>query len=57
MNILLKTALMVASGPLVSAAVADQVLKPDSARAGGFVRDSITAQNATAKLVAKHSHR
>jgi hypothetical protein len=57
MNILLNTALMVASGPLVSAAVADQVLKPDSARAGGFVRDSITAQNATAKLVAKHSHR
>jgi hypothetical protein len=55
MNILLTTALKVGSGPLVSAAVADQVLKAGGAPAGGFVRDSIIAKNGTRKLAAKRS--
>jgi hypothetical protein len=55
MNILLTTALMVASGPLVSAAVADQVLKSDAAPAVGFAKDSIIAKNGTRKLAAKRS--
>lgn len=56
MNILLNTVLMVAGGPLVSDAVADQVLKSDSARAGGFVRDSIIDKKiVTTKWAAKRS--
>jgi len=47
MNILLNTALMVASGPLASAAVADQVLKSDRAQAGGFAGSSIIAKSVT----------
>jgi hypothetical protein len=53
MNILLNTALMVASGPLVSAAVADQVLKSDRAQAGGFAGSSIIAKSVTRKVAAK----
>ena len=55
MNILLTTALMVASGPLVSAAVADQVLKSDAAPAVDFVRDSIIDKNVKRRLTAKRS--
>ena len=55
MNILLNTALMVASGPLVSAAVADRVLGSDHAPARNLVKDSIIAKNVTKKSAAKRS--
>ena len=55
MNIVLNTALMVAGGPLVSAAVADRVLDLDRARARGSVKDSIIAKNVTKKSAAKRS--
>lgn len=53
MNILLNTALMVASGPLVSAAAADRVLGLDRARARNLAKDSIMAKNAARKSPAK----
>jgi len=55
MNILLNTTLMVASGPLVSAAVADRVLGSDHAAARSGVKDSIIAKNVTRKSAAKRS--
>jgi hypothetical protein len=55
MNILLTTALMVASGPLASADVANRVLGSDHAPARSPIKDSIIAKNGTKKLGAKHS--
>jgi len=49
MNILLNTAVMVASGPLVSAAVAKQVLGSDHASARSLIKDSIISTKLTTK--------
>jgi len=53
MNILLTTALMVASGPLASTAVANQVLGSDRAPARSLGKDSIIDTTTTKKLAAE----
>jgi hypothetical protein len=53
MNILLNTALVVSSGPLVSAAVADRVLNPPAARADGIVVGSGIAVKGSISPAAK----
>jgi hypothetical protein len=55
MNILLTTALMVASGPLASTAVANQVLSSGHAPARSLGKDSIIDTTTNKKLAAERS--
>jgi hyperosmotically inducible protein len=54
MKVLIMTALLIASGTLASAAVADQTLNSDMSHAGTFVKDSIITTKVKTKLAAKH---
>ena len=55
MNIVLNTALVVASGPLVSASAADRVLGLDPVCARGPVKDPVIAKYVIKKSAAKRS--
>jgi len=54
MKTFIMTALLVASGTLVSAAVADQTLDSDMSHAASFVKDSVITTKIKAKLAEKH---
>ncbi len=54
MNVRILTALLIVSGTLVSAAVADQSLDSDMSHAGAFVKDSVITTKVKSKLAAKH---
>ncbi len=53
MNVCILTALLIVSGTLVSAAVADQTLDSDMSHAGAFVKDSIIITKVKSKLATK----
>lgn len=55
MNIVLNTALLVASGPLVSAAAADRVQGLDPVCARGSVKDPLIVKYVIKKSAAKRS--